>query len=314
MGLSKTLQQMANQVGKTIKYYDGSTWKTGRDVTEDDIKEYINLLWQDEVFPLFANEYPWFFKKTSTLDSWIANGTADAGLSGSTLVATTSIFTSSMADQRLYVYNATADETTFITGYTSATTVTVDDTDISDWSGGSIYVLGQEFSLGGDGVDTWAVTNVGLLYNTSDTRYRKAIKASEEDIFTTGYEVGSQSDAQWYDTSVLVSDTWQTAVGVWPKMDTKITNAIRVERTAKPGTLGDSDTPRLPVSLPLINGATAWAFRQKGGDEAKRALEFQKLYEGGVNLALQNWRPDRGTTARKVKVSKNHLRRRAAYR
>jgi hypothetical protein len=314
MAISKTLQQMANQVGKTIKYYDGSTWKTGRDVTEADIKEYINLLWQDEVFPLFVNENPSYYRKTSTFDSWIASGTAATGLSGSTLVATTSIFTSSMADQRLYVYNADLDESTYITAYTSATTVTVNDTDISDWDGDSIYVLGQEFSFGGDGTDLWTVTGVSLLYSSADTRYREAAKTQREDIFVTGYETGSKVYPEWYDTSVLVSDAWQTAIGVWPKMDAKLSKAIRIERTAKPGTLGDSDSPRLPVSLPLINGATAWAFRQKGGDETKRAMEFQKLYEGGVNLALQNWRPDRGVTARKIRTSQNHLRRRAAYR
>ena len=314
MALTKTLQQMANQVGKTIKYYDGSTWKTSRDVTEADIKEYINLLYQDEVFPMFANEYPRYFKEIGYFDSWIATGVASTGLSGSTLVATTGIFTSAMADQKLYVYNSTLGETTSITAYTNSTTVTVADSDISSWDGSTIWILGQEFSFGGDGTNLWTPLDVRVLYDSSSSDMRVASHTQEEDIFRTGSEVGSKALPEWYDTSVSVDGNLETAIGIWPKMDTKLSKAIRVTYIAKPGDLADGDIPRLPVSLPLIDGATAWAYEQKGGDETRKSMMYWDRYQKRLGLALQNWRPDRTNTPQKIRISKKYLWKKGIYR
>lgn len=303
---------MANQVGKNIKYYDGSTWKTGKDVTEADIKEYINYLYEDEAFPAFVNRYPSYFQKTSLFNSWIATGTADAGLSGSTLVATGGIFTNSMANERLKVYNSTDGESATITAFTSSTTVTVDNTDISGWSGDTLYVLGQEFSFGGDGTDLWTVDDVEVKYTDSATRYTAADRTERENIYVRGDETGNKISPFWYTTTIDVSGTLTSAIGVFPKFDNKVTNAIRVIRTAKPGDMGDSDRPRLPVSKPLIDGATAWAWEQRGN--LKHGQYYMAKYERGLALALQNWRPDRSNTPRKMKVARKRLDRRFVYR
>jgi hypothetical protein len=306
---------MANEVGSTLRYYnrDTLTWSTGTDVSESDIKAIINMLYQDEVFPRFVQEHPSYYKKTGYFNSWITTGTVDATATSTTLVATSSIFTNSMADQRLYVYNSTDGASAIIEGYTSGTTVTVD-TDISSWVGDTIYVLGQEFSFGGDGTDHWTTTEVSMKYDTSTTVYTPAVKVEQEHLFVSGNEVGNELSPQYYDTTLLISSVWTSGLGVFPKFDTKITNAIRVVRTAKPGVLGDSDSPRLPVTLPLINGAIAWAKRQMGGGEFREYQDYQALYKAGIEESLRNWRPDRSNFPKIIRTSSRMKFRRKLYR
>lgn len=303
---------MANQVGKNIKYYDGSTWKTDRDVTEDDIKEYINLLWQDEVFPMFVDQHPEYYTEVGYFDSYIATGTASASLSGATLTTTSSIFTSSMADQKLYIYNSTDETSTYITGYTSGTEVTVNDTDISDWAGDTIYVLGSVFTFGGDATDLWTPISIGIKYSSGDVYYREAEQEVSQNLRRIGSEVGSKASPKWYNTTATVGGVLTTAVGIFPKFDEKLDDAIRVEYTAKPGDLGDANAPHLPVSLPLIDGATAWAYDQKG--EETKADRYWKKYEQRLALTLATWRPDRPRKARKMRVSHGSTLRRLRLR
>lgn len=108
-----TFDNLKKQVGKNIKYYnDTDGWLTGRDVTEADIGQMLNQLYRDDLFAMFATQYPHLFRQVATADSWIATGTVDAASTGTTLVTTASIFNNSM--EGLYVYNADLDTTTQI--------------------------------------------------------------------------------------------------------------------------------------------------------------------------------------------------------
>lgn len=305
MALADTLDTMAQQVGKNIKYYnDTDGWKTTRDITEADIKQHLNWLYRDDMFPEFVTQYPHSFREKGLLNSWIASGTAAAGLTDSTLTATTEIFTSSMANLQLYVVNTTDDSSTYITGYTSTTEVTVNDDDISDWSGDAIYIIGQEFTFGGDAANLWDIESVGVKYNSTDTSYRKATPMDKDDIFQDGGETGSEASPVWYPTSVVVSSAQNAAVGIYPKLQNKFSEAIEIEYSGKVSDLTDDVAPTLPVSVPLIYGATAWAFRQKQDHESADVWEAK--YEMAKKRAISRWRPKSKDGPRRIRVPRHY--------
>jgi len=288
--MSLSFLEFKRRVGKNIGYYtDANGWSgTSTDVTEADVGELVNDIYRNELFPLFATQYPQDFTQTGTANSWIANGTANAGLTGDTITTTGSVFTNSMVG--LWLYNSTDASTAQITIYNSATSVDVNDTDISDWSGDSVYVLGQKFSFGGDLGDLYTVKSVGFKYNTTNDFYTTSEIRSETDLFRYGNEVGSEAFPRVYLTTLTVGGVLVGGIGILPAYQTKITDAIRITYVKKPTVLSaDSDTVRLPVDTPLIYGATARAFEYK--KEYDKAAYWSSKFELSKPRAVSQYRP-----------------------
>lgn len=283
-----TYLQLQERVGKNHKYYDGSSWITGADLTQEDIQDFINEIYLLEVAPKFQVQYPHIFRQTAQADSWISTGTAGAGLSGSTLTATTSIFTNAMVG--LWVYNDTEDEKTKITGYTSDTEVTVENSDISDWSGDTVYVLGQEFAIGGDATDIISVESVGVKMQSSDSYFKKAKERVKEDYIQSGYETISKTNPLYYLTSVDVNGTATTAIGILPQFEEKISNAIEIDYVARPDALSsDTDKTILPNDSAIISGATMRGFEKR--QDSQRASYWRGVYQQDIRTMLSTYRP-----------------------
>ncbi len=281
---------MKKRVGKNLLIYtDTDGWKTDRDVTETDIGQFINDTWRHDLFPLLATAYPDDFRHIGLSDSWVSNGTADAGLTGSTLVATTAIFTNSMTG--LYIYNETDAATVQITGYNSSTSVETDSDDLSSWSSDSIYVLGNEFVFGGDATDILTVEHVGVKYTTADSYYKTASLRDKFDFYIEGNEIGSQLIPYSYLTNVIVSGVNKPAIGLIPPMTAKLTNALQVSYIAIPTELsGNSDTIRVPIAaLALTFGATARGYEMM--QDFDRGRYWEGKYQGETNKILQRYTP-----------------------
>lgn len=298
-----TFNNIKIQIGKTIKYYtDAGGWLTGRDVTEDDIGEFVNQIYREDLFAMFATQYPYYFRQVATADSWIATGTVDATSTGSTLVATTSIFNNSM--EGLWVYNEDLDETGIISDYVSGTTVTLEGTIGDTWDGDTIYVLGQEFAIGGDAADIFVIENVGLKYQTTDTYfYLTGNPRPKFDIFQYGGETFSQGAPQLYLTTTLVNNVPTDTLGVLPQFTTLVPQAIEINYIAKPVALsGDNDVPRLPVNtdVALIYGGSARAFRQS--QQFDKANQMDALYEKAKREAVARFRPTSTDTPRRGRL------------
>jgi len=286
-----TFDNLKKAVGKIIKYYSVSGgWLTNRDVTEDDIGEMINQTYRDELFPMFTTQYPFYFRQVGYADSWIATGTSSVASTGTTLVATTSIFTNGMVG--LYVWNDTDKELAIIDEYTSGTTVELDTTIGDTWDGDVLYVLGQEFVLGGDAADIYTVEAVGLKYKSTDQYYVITGNPRPKfDLFQSGGETFSQSDPQLYlTTSTTSTSDFVDTLGVLPAFDKKVEKAIELTYIAKPTTLAATgDIPRLPVDQPLIWGAVSKAFLQK--QQFKEAALFEQKYEKAKRESISRFRP-----------------------
>lgn len=296
-----TLDQIAQQIGKNIKYYDTTNgWKTGRDITEADIKEQVNYLYRDDLFPMFVTQYPWYFRSVSRANSWIANGTIDS-VSSTTLTANEGIFYNGMVYPHtpLTIYNETQDDSTTITGYTGSKVITLDADKSATWvNGDDIYVLGKEFVLGGDAADLYTVEAVGVRYRTTDQFYRQAKFREKLDLYQEGWEVGSENDPEYYLTTLKVNDVPKTAIGVFNPFENKVSDALEIHYTEKPATLGDDSSPRLPTDLALVYGGTEWAYRQRGmHDEADR---WAAKYVIEQSKSLSRFRPE--TSGRRSRV------------
>lgn len=253
----------AKRVGKNLKLYDGTSWATGSDLTQTDVKEIVNEVYREDLFQLISSKYPEYYRQVAYADSWIATGTVSASSTGATLVASTAIFTNSMVG--LIVYNSTEDETAEITAYTSTTTVTLDTTINDTWDGDTIYILGQEFGIGGDATDIYEVETIGVKYSSSDDYYRIVdFPRTKHDAIQYGGERFSKIMPAGYMTTLQVSSVLTDAIGILPQFDAKVSNAIELNYIGKPVALSaDADVPRLPSSLPLIYGATARGFEQR---------------------------------------------------
>jgi hypothetical protein len=275
--MSLTFLQIQKRVGKNIKRFDDTSgWKASpADVSQNDVKELINETYLEDLAPLFINKYPQDFRTIARADSWIATGTVDAASTSTTLVTTTAIFTNSMVG--LYVYNSDLTTSAKITDFTSSTTVTVDITIGNTWDGDTIWVLGQEFSFGGDASDIYQLESIGIKYSSAATYYKKATIINKPALFREGWEIGGETSPFAYLTTLNIGDVLTSGVGISPQFTAKISEAIEISALVRPPALSaDGDIPRLPVASALIAGATARAFANK--HDFDKAAYWEKLY------------------------------------
>lgn len=301
MGL--TFENLKERVGKNLKYYnDTDGWKTDRDVTETDIGEFVNEIYTEELFPLYASRYPHLFRQTGYLNSWLDSFTVSASSTSTTLVSGTSVFTNGMVG--LTLYNETDDEYAVIDSYTNATTVTLDTTIGDTWDGDTVYILGQVFTFGGDAVDLFTVESISLRYNSTDINISKAEMRDEEDVYFTGDEIGSQSRPLVYLTSVNTATGLQAGFGILPKFTKKVTKGIKVVYIAKPSAMTNaSDVPILPIDSSLIAGATARAFEEM--QEFQKANYWMSKYELKKKQDLSRYKPQTSNRPVQIKLNRN---------
>lgn len=301
-----TYDQIKKRVGKNIKYYDDTNgWLTDRDVTETDIADFVNEIYTEEMFPLFASRWPHMFRQIGLLDNWVMSCTVNSSSTGTTLVIdndTVSEFANSM--EGLYVYNATDDETTKIVTFTSVSTVTVEDTIGDTWDGDTIYVLGEEFAFGSDASDIYTIESVGIKYSSDDTYFTKAQFRDKTDLFSVGNETGSKLTPFVYLTTVTESNLLYDAIGVFPKFDEKVSHAIEVNYVAKPQALSTATAvPAIPIQESLVAGATMRAYEKM--QDFQSASYWQAKYERASKKEISRFRPNTTNIPINIRLNKN---------
>lgn len=298
-----TFLEIQKRVGKNIKRYDDTNgWKSSpADILQDDVKELINEIYLEELVPLFINKYPQDFRTTARADSWVANGTASAGLTSNTITTTTNIFANAMVG--LYIRNETDNTSTKIIRYNAANSVDVQLDDTSTWSNDSVYVLGQEFTFGGDTTDIYQLENIKIKYSSTDTYARAATIVNKPQLFRYGWEIGSQQAPTAYLTSLLINGVLTSGVGILPAFQNKVTGAIEVGVLVRPPVLvADATVPRLPVASALIAGATARAFENK--HDFEKAAFWEARYEKKTKESLSRYVPSKAKYGTGILASK----------
>jgi hypothetical protein len=293
MDLTTMKKRVASNIGQLAS--DASTI-IDSSVTGTEIGQRINELYREELFPFFARKYPEdFWHETYPLATYTATGTVSASSTGTTLVASTSIFNNSM--EGFTVYNATDSESAVISSYTSGTTVTLDTTIDDDWDGDTIYILGNEYTFGGDAADLFTVARVGIKYSSSDTYFKTCELTKKRDAYLEGSETYSKVSPLFYRTTITVNNIPKQAIGILPFPD-HYAGRLVVWYVERPPELGASDEPMLTIqgiSEVLVNGVSAWAFAKlKMWEESER---YQQKYERGKVDILKSYKPSyAGTT------------------
>lgn len=301
-----TREEMRIMVARNVNQLSGTDESTFVDsrLTDTAINTKLNDIYLEEVFPLLSDKFPEdFYQTTKPKQTYTATGTVDSSSTSTTLVATTSIFTSDMETNEYTVYNSTDDETREISSYTSATTVTVDSAIDDDWDGDTIYVLGAEYTLGGETTDAKEIVGVGIKYASTDDYFRECEARRKSDILRYGNEAYNKYSPKWYRTTVDVSGDPMMGFGIRPYPDAYNGKYIVTYVEQPPSLSSDSDEPRLHVagiSEVIINGTTAWALRvQKNYDEA---ATYTALYEKGKIDLVRNYKPRTRSGPTKVRT------------
>lgn len=302
-----TFDALKIRVGKNIKYYsDSAGWLTTRDVTETDIGDYINEVYTEELFPLFASRWPHMFRQTTLFDSWIMTTTVAAGTVDQTLVIATSANVAfSNAMEGLLVYNETQDDSALLKTFVDTDEFTVDSSyDLDDWTAGdTIYVLGQEFAFGGDSTDLFTIERIKIKY-TSTASYKIARVSNKPDLFVTGQESFSKSFPEVYQTAVQDAGTIYPAIGILPKMDAKVGDAIEVDYIAKPSAMSSATAiPIIPVQESMICGGTMKAYEKK--QDMRMATYWMNKYELAKVRDISRYRPMTSNVPVQIKADRN---------
>lgn len=292
------------RIGSNIGYVDSSgDILTGKDITATDIGNWVNDRYLDDLFPFLAHQYPEDFKQEGKLNFYKATGTASASSGDTTIVATGNIFNNGMVGDT--IYNSTDGAKAVITAYTSATTVTIDTDVDNDWDGDTLYVLGHEFGLGGNATDIRNITRVAVKYDSDDEYYRTCDYRDKNKAFQNGGETYYENNPIWYPTTVDISGTPTTAIGVLPEATENIANGILIEYVEIPSALSaTSDVPRLPLGSHsvLVYGGTADALRKLMRlDEADR---FEQMYQAGKMEMVTSYALNRGSGTPRITPSR----------
>lgn len=289
-----TLQKRA---AKKLKLLDsGGNFLTGRDISQEDLKESINDAYLETAVPALAQQHPEFFEKISLSANYSVTGVVGAGSTGATLVATTAIFTLGMVGQ--YVYNSTDSESRKIIGYTNTTTVTLENDINDDWDGDTIKIINKIFTLEGDAVDAMHIKYVKVRYTATAGRL-KASSGFENQLVQSNDEVYSGLNPQYYLTSVE-NDAGDkvSAFTILPQMTIADDYAIEVKYIEMPSELSDSaDVPRLPLGhheflywKAVMDGAVI----RKENDLIAQAKTF---FNEGLQRMISEYQPQTHDTA-----------------
>lgn len=279
------LETLRKRVFSDISYVDSSGDPLAdKDISEDDVDNWINDRYLEELFPEYARLKPEFYSQESKAANYQATGTVHATSTSTTLDATTAIFTSNMVDG--IVYSSTSDESRKITAYTDTTTVTVDSAIDDDWDGDTIYVFTGIVTLGGNATDTDRIYWVGIKYDSDDEDYTRCISREDRDMYRRkrGREWSgrfSRTAPEYSFDTVDVSGVPTSAIVIRPfDWEAADTTAIYIKYTEKPAALSsDTDVPRLPIAHHkiLVYGAVADAYLEM--ENAGMADKFEGKYK-----------------------------------
>lgn len=296
-----TFTNIKKRIASNLGYVDSSgDILASKDITATDIGNWVNDRYLDDLFPLLSSQYPEDFRQVGKLNFYKTTGTVSASSTGTSLVASSSIFNNGMVGDT--VYNSTDEETAVITAYTAGTTVTLDTTIGDDWDGDTIYVLGHEFGFGGNATDARSLMRVAVKYDSDDDFYTTCTYMDKNKALLTGDEKYSETAPIWYPTTVDIGGIPTTAIGILPEASENVANGIQIEYIEQPAALsGDSDVPRLPLGSHsvLVLGGTADGMRKLMRlDEADR---FEQKYQAGKMELITSYTLTRGTGIPRVR-------------
>jgi len=299
-----TFANIKKRIASNIGYVDSSgDILASKDITATDLGNWVNDRYLDELFPMLSTQYPEDFVQDGKLNFYKISGTVSAASTSTTLVASTSIFNNGMVGDT--VYNSTDGEKAVITAYSSATTVTLDTTIGDDWDGDTIYVLGHEFGLGGNATDLRNIRRIAVKYDSDESYYRTCEYKDKNKAFEQGGETYTETRPIWYPTTVDISGTPTTAIGILPEASENVANGIYLEYVEQPSALSaDADVPRLPLGSHsvLVLGGTADALRKLMRlDEADR---FEQKYQIAKTEMVASYALTRGTGTPRVRPSR----------
>ncbi len=270
---------------------DGVTITDGPRVTQAQIKNKINDIYREELFPMVSDKFPDDFKQgTYPLNTYTSSGVVSGASSGTTLITTGSVFSNAM--EGFTIQNPTTGTTAKITAYVGASQVTLDSAVGTLWNGNTVYVLGNEYTFGGDTTDIKEVKAVYIKYNNSDSYFRKCERIDYELAIEVGSETFSKGDPKFYLSSITIGGVPTQSIGILP-YPTDYLGKLKFMYIQRPPALsGNTDSPLMSVpgiSELIINGVTAWGkFLQVKMDEGQL---YQGLYNQGKAALLTNYKP-----------------------
>ena len=239
----------------------------------------INRLYREEIFPLISDKFPNdFIQRMYPQNTFTVQGVVDATYSTNTLVSTTNIFDNTMETFQVEITDPVSGETiqkVRLKTFVSPTEFELEEDLPTGLSGDVIFVLGNEFSFGGDVADIKEVLSASIKYNEKDI-FRKCEYREKRDVISYGAEWTVGMKPLWYLTSIRQSGANVSSIGFLP-FPTSHDGAWAIEYIARPAFMSANDEPRLNiqgVSETLINGATAWGFR------IFRMFQEATVYEG----------------------------------
>lgn len=267
---------------------DDTSIREGK-VTIAGVKRNINYIIREVLFNKLSDKFPEDFEReTYPFPTYTATGVAST--SSTTLTATTSIFDNSM--EGFTVENATDNVSAVLKTYTSGKIVTLDEAPATAWSGDTIYVLGNEYTFGGNTTDIKIIKKVWVKYSSTDTDFVEAefINQGDNRSYSKAFPVFYRTTINELDVNNVARP--KPAFGILPYPDSYL-GKIKIQYIEMPPLLTvDTDTPTLSVpgiGQCVVEGVTAWGLRKQ--KEFNEADKFDALYEKHLDSIIRNYRP-----------------------
>jgi len=262
-----TLNEMAIAVAENLNILAADhTTIVSNQIDLTSIYNKINRLYREEIFPLISDKFPNdFIQKMYPQDTYTAQGVIDASYTSSTLVTTTSIFDNTMETFQYEITDPVSGSVIMkgrLKTYVSPTEFIVNDILPTGYSSYVLFILGNEFSFGGDVSDLKEVLSASIKFNAQDI-FRKCEYREKRDVISYGAEWTVGMKPVWYITTIRQAGVNAPSIGFLP-FPTSHDGQWQIEYIARPPFMSANDEPRLNiqgVSEVLINGATAWGFR-----------------------------------------------------
>lgn len=272
----------------------------GKKLNGEDLMGMVNHCYQEDAFSAIKALKPDLFKRKFFLSNWEWTGTAASGSTASTLIASEPTFDPTMIGGT--VYNSTAEESATITGYTSTTTVTLDETIGDTWDGDTIYLFTGRLPFKDTLANMVECKYLSVKYDEDATIYTPVTENTFEGVHNEAFEDTtkySQSHPVRWDDHIRVLDTDSfNGVVFRPLPETPITNGVYIEGQCYPEAITEGTSPFFPKGhhLFLAYGAALMAADTMSVSDSDKK-DWATKYERGLAKLRSEYRP-RGVVQR----------------
>ncbi len=298
-------QQIREQIARNLRLLssDESTIIDNSNITEEGLNTQIDLIYREGIVQVLMDKFPDDFERKTEPKQTFTSSFVVQSIASDVITALPGTF--SNFDEGFEAQNVDKSETIKIIDVLSDTEAQLESTPESDWTGDTVYVLGNEFFFEGEAEDLREIKLLGIKYNANDNEFLYGNLRRKHDVLPLDQKNFNRYNPVMYLTAISKENISTGAtknlrgVGILP-FPNAYNGEYQITYMQQPPSLTDTTSP-VPlvagISEGIIRGVTAWGARIL--QDYNMSVYYDNLYKEQKAQIINSYKPrSRGNPSR----------------